>query len=67
MFLRELLCIQNKECLLSVLSDKSWAKRETDDETKQYQSIMVWLYIPDFNKFGVFQVSGSLEHQSTLF
>lgn len=41
MFLRELLCIQNKECLLPVLSDKSWAKWETDDETKQYQSITV--------------------------
>lgn len=42
MFLRELLCIQNKECLLPVLSDKSWAKWETDDETKQYQSITVY-------------------------
>ena len=41
MFLRELLCIQNKECLLPVLSDKSWAKWETDDGTKQYQSITV--------------------------
>lgn len=41
MFLRELLCIQNKECLLPVLSDRSWAKWETDDETKQYQSITV--------------------------
>lgn len=42
MFLRELLCIQNKECLLPVLSDKSWAKWEADDETKQYQRIMVY-------------------------
>lgn len=41
MFLRELLCIQNKDCLLPVLSDKSWAKWETDDEAKQYQSITV--------------------------